>query len=1125
MTHNPHYAKKSFSKSKILVSIQIILQGITPVALSISPSLAFSAANKDDVLFERQITPKQRAIIEADYIKRYHFITGHTLSENESLSSIAKRYYVSIATLREINEHRFPNDKDFYQVHAGQYLMVPKWESAQQAASELAKCHAINNISGRFLTSPSKANPATNGAEQSSAGLPPVVWVTDQSTQSQPHTVEQSAEGPDTTALQNTADQSSAGQQPAAWITDQPPQSEQQDKDVAQWLAGAGQAVQNGNATDTAKNMALNGASNAVSNNAENWLNQYGHARIQMNVNDRMHLDGSSADLLLPLHDANGIMTFTQLGIHDKNSYTTANLGLGQRFFSPQQMWGYNGFIDQEVRNNHTRVGLGLEYWRDYIRLAGNGYIGLTGWKESKNLDDYEEKAASGFDLRGAGYLPSMPQLGAKLSYEQYFGDDVGLFGKDNRQRDPFAVTAGVNYTPIPLVTTGIDYKQGKSGAHDTQFSLQFNYLFGVPWQEQIASERVNELRTLAGSKLEFVDRNNNMVMQYRKMEMISLSLPAALRGDTNTQQVILATVKSRNGLSRIQWNDAALIAAGGSIKAVDRVQYQITLPAKAGDFALSAIAYDEKGNASNNASTLLTVSDSNTSPVVTISDLTPDKLQADADGVTPITYTLTIGEQARLAAQNGTNFKVKWDNIGAGTLGETETELDSEGKAAVQIVSSAVGKVNLTATLVDAAGTEIDKKQDQQAEFIGAYKISLNIAPTPTVAGTAPISWEITATKNDGSPLVGYTVNWEHAGVGVLDVTTSKTDNSGVATANVSSTAEGTAQVTATLFNSNNVNIIANAGGSGEFTAPPPLPTISNVDLTTTKATQWTDKSVGLNATVKDSSNAFPAGIELAWDATNCQDCGTLPNVTTGEQGKINEVTLNLDSNAQAGDRTLKLCTIDATPECSAPLTITYYNVPEITGYKMRNGTVKSGNTFDEIRLKGGDFDLEKQVDLGLHSEWSSAYPAMATVDTSGKVTLVAKGTGGKIDLTVSKPGTDLDARIVDFTINNTTEWYFLTDGYGAYTSIDWRCKAAGGAGAGNAVDSKQKFVDITNIWGDLIDYPSLGIPENVRKVWLANSEVSGTNLVGYYWMSGPNMGETNDLASQTGNAYSMCY
>ncbi len=64
-------------------------------------------------------------------------------------------------------------------------------------------------------------------------------------------------------------------------------------------------------------------------------------------------------------------------------------------------------------------------------------------------------------------WLPFYPQLGAKLVYEQYYGDEVALFGTDNLQKDPHAVTLGLEYTPVPLVTVGTDYKAGTGDSND----------------------------------------------------------------------------------------------------------------------------------------------------------------------------------------------------------------------------------------------------------------------------------------------------------------------------------------------------------------------------------------------------------------------------------------------------------------------------------------------------------------------------------------------------------------------------------------------------------------------------------------------------------------------------------
>lgn len=69
------------------------------------------------------------------------------------------------------------------------------------------------------------------------------------------------------------------------------------------------------------------------------------------------------------------------------------NVGLGQRHFFAQQMLGYNLFIDHDASYSHTRIGVGAEYGRDFINLAANGYFGVSGWKNSPDLDKYDEKS------------------------------------------------------------------------------------------------------------------------------------------------------------------------------------------------------------------------------------------------------------------------------------------------------------------------------------------------------------------------------------------------------------------------------------------------------------------------------------------------------------------------------------------------------------------------------------------------------------------------------------------------------------------------------------------------------------------------------------------------------------
>ncbi len=70
---------------------------------------------------------------------------------------------------------------------------------------------------------------------------------------------------------------------------------------------------------------------------------------------------------------------------------------------------------------------------------------------------------ANGWDVRAEGRLPAWPHLGGKLVYEQYWHMkwpcSIKMIGSN-----PHAITAGLNYTPFPLMTFSAEQRQGKQG-------------------------------------------------------------------------------------------------------------------------------------------------------------------------------------------------------------------------------------------------------------------------------------------------------------------------------------------------------------------------------------------------------------------------------------------------------------------------------------------------------------------------------------------------------------------------------------------------------------------------------------------------------------------------------------
>lgn len=339
-----------------------------------------------------------------------------------------------------------------------------------------------------------------------------------------------------------------------------------QAQSIASYASQAGGALANNSKGEAAASMARGMASGAASGEAQQWLSRFGTARVRFDTDKNFSLKNSQLDLLAPLYEQKDRLVFTQGSIHRTDDRAQANLGMGYRWFADDWMLGGNSFLDYDLSRHHARLGLGVEYWRDFLKLGVNSYHRLTNWKNSPNLDDYEERPAHGWDIRAQSWLPAQPQLGGKLTYEQYYGKQVALFGKDNRQRNPQALTAGINYTPVPLLTFSAEQKQGQAGSSDTRFGVEMNYLSGMPWQQQVNPDTVALMRSLAGGRYDLVERNNNIVLEYRKKEVISLKTADLVAGYAGEQKSLGVSVNSKYGLERIDWSAPSLITAGGKI-------------------------------------------------------------------------------------------------------------------------------------------------------------------------------------------------------------------------------------------------------------------------------------------------------------------------------------------------------------------------------------------------------------------------------------------------------------------------------------------------------------------------------------------------------------------------------
>ncbi|HHI5157708.1 TPA: inverse autotransporter adhesin YeeJ [Escherichia coli] len=399
--------------------------------------------------------------------------------------------------------------------------------------------------------------------------------------------------------------------------------------------------------SEQAANMARGWASSQASGAMTDWLSRFGTARITLGVDEDFSLKNSQFDFLHPWYETPDNLFFSQHTLHRTDERTQINNGLGWRHFTPTWMSGINFFFDHDLSRYHSRAGIGAEYWRDYLKLSSNGYLRLTNWRSAPELDnDYEARPANGWDVRAESWLPAWPHLGGKLVYEQYYGDEVALFDKDDRQSNPHAITAGLNYTPFPLMTFSAEQRQGKQGENDTRFAVDFTWQPGSAMQKQLDPNEVAARRSLAGSRYDLVDRNNNIVLEYRKKELVRLTLTDPVTGKSGEVKSLVSSLQTKYALKGYNVEATALEAAGGKVVTTGK-DILVTLPAYRftstpetdNTWPIEVTAEDAKGNLSNREQSMVVVQAPTLSQKDSSVSLSTQPLNADSHSTATLTF------------------------------------------------------------------------------------------------------------------------------------------------------------------------------------------------------------------------------------------------------------------------------------------------------------------------------------------------------------------------------------------------------------------------------------------------------------------------------------------------------
>ncbi|SHN72308.1 inverse autotransporter beta domain-containing protein, partial [Desulfovibrio litoralis] len=550
----------------------------------------------------------------------------------------------------------------------------------------------------------------------------------------------------------------------------------------------------------------------------------YGGAKARFNF--MADWDGKingEGDLLLPWYDSKHTTVYSQLGTRSMNAEDSkdrwiGNFGVGQRWYPLAQkegigedagnlMLGYNTFYDHDFTRSHQRGGLGVEAQYDWIHLASNYYAPLSNWKDSKDFDgDFvQERPAEGWDLRTKGYVPFYRNVALTGSYTQWKGDHVGMFGASKLESDPNVWSYGVEYTPVPLVSGFVNQRSTERGSSDTEVGMRFTYNFNMPWEDQISHSKVAEMRTVGGSRHEFVDRENKMVLEYKAKDNYHVEY----LGKVGINQFKFGI---RNGFDKYVAGQQVRVsvASGASITTIASVEPS-SFFAKTFDYldkffsVSAAYAAENSVICESNAQgefiiqlanvtetpVMLTIQAGNSSQSVTLNDVT-----VTSGTLTSASASLANSQTTTMTFTGPANTNVTWSVVsGPGTL-SAQTHTNGSGVATATLTATGIGPASIQVSATANGKTATATVQVQADGLaITANPTSMQVGETKSITFTLTDSNGLSV---NSQPITSFVAT----GTGEVEPYTAPTasNGSGAFTLSLKGQTQGAVKLTVTL-------------------------------------------------------------------------------------------------------------------------------------------------------------------------------------------------------------------------------------------------------------------------------------------------------------------------------------
>ncbi len=195
-------------------------------------------------------------------------------------------------------------------------------------------------------------------------------------------------------------------------------------------------------------------------------------------------------------------------------------------------------------------------------------------------------------------------------------------------------------------MTFSAEQRQGKQGENDTRFAVDFTWQPGSAMQKQLDPNEVAARRSLAGSRYDLVDRNNNIVLEYRKKELVRLTLTDPVTGKSGEVKSLVSSLQTKYALKGYNVEATALEAAGGKVVTTGK-DILVTLPGYRftstpetdNTWPIEVTAEDVKGNFSNREQSMVVVQAPALSQKDSSVSLSTQTLSADSHSTATLTF------------------------------------------------------------------------------------------------------------------------------------------------------------------------------------------------------------------------------------------------------------------------------------------------------------------------------------------------------------------------------------------------------------------------------------------------------------------------------------------------------